>query len=132
MAANFDWVPGTERVDMSREVRQHKRKTEPREHDPFGPSGPTAVGRQDVSKDKTQAMNPTIPQLEKVTSGLRSKIASKELGEGNVELAALLGDKASQMALGKNQHDGMSPAELIKFLLNDPNLNVQIGVRSSG
>lgn len=70
----------------------------------------------------------TAPQLNKIAEYLKRKMESGQLPEGNVELAALLGFQPAQIALGRRPDQGMTPGQLIQFLLEDPNLKVSINV----
>ena len=79
---------------------------------------------------ETQAtdVQSTAPQLQRYAESLKARMASGELAEGNVEMAALLGFKPAQIALGREGNQGMSPGQLIQFLLTDPNLKIDVGV----
>ena len=73
-------------------------------------------------------MKATAPQLEKLANELRQRVSSGTLAEGNLELAAILGFQAAQVALGRKASQGMTTGQLIQFLLEDPNLRIQINV----
>ena len=71
----------------------------------------------------------TAAQLDHLVGEIQSRIYEGRVAYGNVELAAMLGHKASQIALGRESMKSMSPGELVKFLLTDPNVKINISTR---
>jgi hypothetical protein len=81
--------------------------------------------RQETQKVDVQG---TAPQLQRYAEQLRGRVESGELPRGNLELAAILGFQPAQIAMGRPKDKGMTPGQLIQFLLTDPNLNIKISV----
>lgn len=77
---------------------------------------------------ETQELPATAAQNQRIAEELKERMTKGEISPGNVELAALLGSQPAQVALGRRAHKGMSPVELIEFLLTDPNLKITINV----
>ena len=80
------------------------------------------------SSEETREISATAPQIQKTVDHLRNKLELGQIAEGNIELAALLGHTAAQVALGRKPSRGMPVEELIQFLLTDPNLKIRIDV----
>jgi hypothetical protein len=70
----------------------------------------------------------TAPQLHQAVQDIKGKIEDGTLSKGNVELAAILGSRPAQLALGRKPTAGMSANDLAEFLLTDPNLKIDINV----